>query len=165
MTFKWKILKLTLYISLILSILSLIGWIIILIKLHQYQKITIENILSLVCFTIFIPFTLFLLWIIRKKIPAGIITNMIEGSTYLFAILVLIACLFLMAYDTTYLIAFFKSNVPLNVFVVLLNCLIFETAVLTLLYIYIGINAFLLISSISKKRLKTIREISEIGKS
>jgi len=164
MIFKWQIFKTLLYLGLILSISTFAGWTIFYIRIHSIFRIGIEVILFFIALFISILHTIFLFWIMKKKFPDGLITNTIQGITYLLSIILFIACLYVMTYGGFFINAIIKNARPPNNFVIFSKYLAIETVILSTLYIYIGANTLLLINTISKKRLDTIRKISEIGR-
>jgi len=78
--------------------------------------------------------------------------------------LIFLASLYLIAWGGVFTNAIMNSSYRSNGFIIFSKYLGIETIALAIEYIYIGVNAFLLVNEIIKNVSNTIRQISEIGK-
>ena len=164
MAFKWRIFRVILFMGLILSALTVGGWSFFYIKIRSTYKPNGELVLLFGAFFVFIVTTFFLFWIIKHKYPGGLISNAIQGTTYLASLLIFLASLYLIAWGGVFTNAIMNSSYRSNGFIIFSKYLGIETIALAIAYIYIGVNAFLLVNEIIKNVANTIRQISEIGK-
>ena len=164
MSFKWRIFRITLFMGLILSVLNVAAWSFLYIKIRSVYEPDSELFLLLGALFVFIAATIFLLWIIKHKYPGGPISNTIQGTTYLFSLLIFLASLYLAAWGSVFTDHMINNAYRSNSFIIFSKYLGFETIALAIAYIYVGVNAFLLVNEIIKRSSTTIRQISEIGK-
>ncbi len=150
--------------GLILSVLTVGGWSFFYIEIRSTYRPNSELFLLFGAFFVFIVSTIFLFWIIKHKYPGGLISNSIQGTTYLVSLLIFLASLYLMAWGGVFTDTIMNSTYRSNGFIIFSKYLGIETIALALAYIYIGVNAFLLVNEIIKNVSNTIRQISEIGK-
>lgn len=164
MPFKWKIFITLLYTGLLFSISTFTAWTVFYVRTRSVYQIETEVILLFVANIIFMSNNIFLAWIMNKKFPDGLITNLIEGITYLFSIVLFIACMYVIAYGAVFANAMIVHARPRNFFIIFSRYLAMGTIALSVLHVYIGVNGLLLINAILKRRLEVLRRISDIGK-
>lgn len=165
MQFKWKFFKVSLWGGLVLSICCVGGWMTYYIRIRSVFPIGTFIILFFVALGVILLCTFAPFWVMKKKFPAGLITNTVEGIIYLFSIVLFIACAYVALYGIAFLNASVNNSWPPGKWIIFPKYLSIETVAVSAVYIYIGINTFILVKTISKNRMDLMKKISELGNS
>ena len=163
MDFKWKIFKIILYLSLVLTLSTITAWKVFYMRLSTVYHPGMFVALLYIGLSFLLIYTLTLTWLMHKKFPNIPIKQRMQDVMKSISVFLFVVCLYLIGDGVLVLDFIFRTVAPLNELIRFYKYLAIATIGLSVLHIYIGVNSFLMLNTINKNRLELMREISRLG--